>query len=99
MRWPGDAVIAPSTRGLIADPRRHIDAVVVDLSSAPASQQQRLGLIRNLHYLFPDLRVVVASNSLELRVAVLKVGGDSTIPSPAGARALAAELKALFPGP
>ena len=53
---------------LIGDPKRKINAVVVDLSKAPAAQSQRLGLIRNLRYLFPSLRIVVATNSAKLRV-------------------------------
>ncbi len=81
---------------LTGDPKRKINAVVVDLSKAPASQSQRLGLIRNLRYLFPSLRIVVATNSAKLRVQVVRAGANTTIPAPATAKAVGSALAPLF---
>ena len=84
---------------LIADPIRKINAVVVDLSQAPVSQSQRLGLIRNLRYLFPGLRIVVATNSAKLRVQVVTAGANTTIPVPVSAKAVGSALTPLFRRP
>jgi hypothetical protein len=81
---------------LIADPLRHIDAVVVDLRTTPAAHEQRLGLIGNLHYLFPGLQIIVATNSAKLRAAVVRAGAETTIPTPIAAPSLRAALASVF---
>ena len=77
---------------LIADPKRKINAVIIDVSKAPVSHQQRPGLIRNLRYLFPSLRIVVATNSAKLRVQVVQAGARAALPP-----ALAADTPRALP--
>lgn len=81
---------------LVADKKRNVAAVVVDVSTAPIVHAERLALIRNLRYLFPDLKIVVATNSAKLGVEVVRAGANTTIPAPVSTKALLPALSVLF---
>ncbi len=81
---------------LVADKKRNVSAVVIDMKTAPAGHSERLALIRNLRYLFPDIKIVVATNSARLRVQVVRAGANTTIPAPVSTAALRPALSLLF---
>jgi hypothetical protein len=74
----------------------HIAAVVVDLTRQPVKHQGRYGLIRNIHSLFPNVKILVVTNNRRLAASVLAVGADAILTSPPTAAAIARALTPLF---
>ena len=80
----------------LGNPETRINAVVIDLTTQPESQQSRYGLVRNIHRIFPDIRIVVVTNSAKLRQSVMAFGADAVIPAPADPQVVGETLRLVL---
>ena len=74
----------PTSIPFVAIAKRNVSTVVVDLTKSPYQYNNRIGLIRNLRWIFPDLRIVVITASKTMAEKALKWGADSVSRPPGG---------------
>jgi AmiR/NasT family two-component response regulator len=81
---------------MLSDRKRKIHVVVIDVSRTPTKHDNRIGLVRNVRYLFPGVKVVVASNSAKVRSAAVKAGAHRVISSPLKPGTVGGALRSMY---
>ena len=71
----------------------NVAAVVVNLTRTPFDYNSRIALIRNLRWIFPDLRIVVVTGNKTMAAKALQWGADSVSSPPGGSWQLRLTIK------
>ena len=74
----------PSSIPFAAIAKKDVAAVVIDSTRSPYDYDNRIGLIRNLRWIFPDLRIVVISDNKTFQEKAKKWGADAVSRRPGG---------------
>jgi hypothetical protein len=83
----------PTSIPYVADKKKKVDAVIIDLTRSPYDYANKIGLIRNLRWIFPDLRIAVITKDKKMAVKADQWGSDATSRPPGGSYQLFLTLK------